>query len=360
MKKITLILLLSIIVGAPVTIFAATFTAADFEGTWETHVLVASEGGSAWEWLRGDIDDEGNYTGLVYQNTYEDVATSDYTLSISSSGVVSMDEDNTFNGKMNDSKNLIVANSHYLDEDYRYKLYVMVKRPSARTTFSDADFAGTWDVQGMWVSDGDDAGDQGWIRGSVTGNTSGHFTPGSFLDSYDNTTPPSLPDLDISPTTGGIVMTPPRVATALRGVMNADKNLMVIVLTEGAEHYLMLILVKREDASFSANDLAGTWDSQGLNAGINSQGNYHYWYSGLTAVGTAIDANGVVTAPDTDTSQDFEGIMNADKDLVVCTESLGTVGSAYQLSFNILRGTDDDDDDDIITPACFISVLSAD
>jgi len=82
-----------------------TFTLSDLEGTWKLHG--ASSGG--WFWLEYNSDSSGNVTFTSFLNSDGDThPPSPMTFSISSDGLITNPSDPTFNGSMNQLRDIIV------------------------------------------------------------------------------------------------------------------------------------------------------------------------------------------------------------------------------------------------------------
>lgn len=228
---------------------------------------------------------------------------------------------------------------------------------SFATTFTAADFEGTWRYYGL-ISGDSPTQTPGWYYGSHTMDTNGNITASSVItDSLGNSSyTPSGGAFSI--TTTGIVT----VGPLMRGFMNASKNLLVLVGTMCPGNfahvcgYNLLIAMKDASVSFNAADLAGTWQYHGLISGdgpaqtpgwyygshtidtsgaatsssviTDSLGNASYTPSGI---GFALSSTGIITA-----GGFLHGCMNASKDLMVIVGIMCPGDAAHVCGYNLM------------------------
>jgi hypothetical protein len=129
--------------------------------------------------------------------------------------------------------------------------------------------------------------------------------------------------------------------------MNAGKDMIAGVMTDGGGGYSLQIFSKRSGISYKISDLSGTWDFHTLVSGDSPQWTgwaYGSWHIGTDGAAsctsiTRSDSNSALpsdsqlsvssTGAVTITGTDFHGVMNAGKDMIAGVMTDG--GGGYNL-----------------------------
>lgn len=221
-----------------------SFTKSDLAGNWHMHQIVSGDAptedprcghGTASINTVGNLD--YTFTNVGSGSTESGSA----TLQISSSGVVTLNNDNATHGVMNDAKDQVVM----IDATTGTKgngLLILTKRVAA-ANFSAADLAGYWYAHQV-VSGDAPTDDPRWGYGAIHINATGKVT-------YKMTSPTSTGETGqatIQIDSGGIVTIDN--ASRTHGVVNDAQNQVVIVDgTSASKGYGLLILTRTEKVS---------------------------------------------------------------------------------------------------------------
>ncbi|MHC4807378.1 MAG: YybH family protein [Planctomycetota bacterium] len=365
-RKLTIPLLALLSIGMVLltltesTGFAQTFTTADFEGTWNVRGLSVRGNSGAWGYGTFTFNETGRLTGSYTTSTGH---------SESPSGMFSIDEHgviralnfggltSTYHGVMSRNKGMVVSTG--TGGDGSHQLQVLVKTGG---TFTTGDLEGVWNCHGL-IS-GDPPNERpGWFYQSITIDREGNATFSPVTDSEGTKGDRSYPD-KFSITEDGLV-TMPLAPVPFYGVMNQDKDMVVIVATMGPGddpgvrgHNLIVGL--KAGGTFTQSDLQGTWYWHGLASGddtawqgwfhtttvVDSSGSFsivpgsYLNSSGETDIawsGTmSITSDGIITIPG---KPDAHGRMSIDKDMIVMTMDDG--GGGYDLIIIVKAGAPD-------------------
>ena len=245
---------------------------------------------------------------------------------------------------MNDAENLIAATGTDQGASQEFLLSVAVKRGAV--TFDQADLTGEW--WGHALASGDYPNTPRWERFKCTANAAGVLNIFAFIDSTGNTIPGNPGALTVNANGAWSFANVP----SSNGVMNDDKNLLVMTFTDGAG-FTLLLMQKRDSTTYKTSDLEGLWHTHQVVSGdapavlgwarlkgnINGSGTYtitNYEDSqggttGSTTVPLAITSEGTVTVP----TSSFVGSMGNNKDLVIGAEDSSSGG--HKLSVMVLK-----------------------
>lgn len=221
-----------------------TFTTSDLQGTWNIHVLTTGDAPqfTCWAYAQMNIDVNGNATFLSKLNSAgETTLPGPVTLSLNPDGIINGSNDpSKFHGKMNQSKDLVVATMN--DGGGGYSLLILQK---AGGTFSTADLQGNWWTHGL-VSGDAPAQRIGWFYTNWSSDANGNFTALSHRDSTGLTTIPTGSTFSVSPS--GVVTS--ASLPSFHGIMNQKKDMMVFTFTgypgrdTGVGGYVLGIMLK--------------------------------------------------------------------------------------------------------------------
>lgn len=326
------------------TALAAPFTAADFEGIWNLHMLTGGYPDDFESWAHGTMtcNSDGQFT-IRATNRTEDTNVASGTLQILPDGVIasaSSSDGSGLHGVMNRERDLVVFTIN--DGGGGYDLVILTK---AGGSFVTGDLEGTWNMHAL--ASGDDLG--AWASGTFVGYATGMFR-GSYVTSTGHLEFPSgtlniSSDGIISASTG-IGITP----STFHGALSRDKSIMVCTGTGGDNSYQLCFFTKA-GGTFRPDDLPGTWHWHGLTSGHDTDG--HGWFHYTTTIDSSgdfsvvpdsyldssgetdiarggtmsISANGILTIPG---KPDAHGTMSSRKDIIVMTRN--HTGGGYDLA----------------------------
>ena len=250
-------------------------------------------------------------------------------------------------------------------------IFLLLCNTGLAQTFTEKDLQGTWDFH--MLTSGDAPQWVGWVYGVVSTDGNGNYTWISIKKSDGDSTLPGQGTMNI--TVDGVVTVS---GTDFHAVMNAQKDMIVGVMTDGGGGYNFMVYSKQNGGIYNTADLQGTWDFHALISGdapkpigwgygvdiVDVDGNFtclsitrNDGDSTPHPAGTMeISANGIVTF----IGGDFHGIINAQKDMIVGVMTDG--GGSYDLiSFSKQGDTstngDNGDDGDSGSGGCFISSM---
>jgi hypothetical protein len=287
----------------PATLAATTYSLADLQGSWNVLQIVSGVTPRAVH-NPVTIDASGNAPAATY--------------TIAPSGVVTF-APGGFRGLMTRDKGMIVGTCFPDAGDYA--LVVMV-RPGTNDTLSD--LQGTWKYNQLFVG-----ATHGWGRGGavIDGSGATSITKVAGLGSITSAT--------LAIDSAGTVTN--QADPNLFGVLSPDKDLVAIATTDSSGTPSLMLLT-RTGATFSGNDLIGTWRAGWLAVGstsywgrallVNDAGGNSTIESIALSYGTGADrprmvsltSDGTVTMDKTATSYtDFGGIMSIGKNMIIGT-----------------------------------------
>ncbi len=195
--------------------------------------------------------------------------------------------------------------------DYTYN----TAAPRSGVTFSTSELAGTWYFYGY--SDLTSSNDPGWSRATLTLDSTGLVTDGSWVDSDGSSVTITSGSLSIDSTGVGFgsVTDFSGITTTLSHFkMDFNKNIVTGVSIDSDNYRGAGVLIK-DEGTFSASDLAGTWYFYGF-SDLNSS-NDPGWSratltldsTGLVTDGSWVDSNGSsVTITSGSLSLDSNGV----------------------------------------------------
>lgn len=220
-----------------------TFATADLQGTWNYHVLTTGDAPQWTGWAYGQMNIDASGNGTFTSMNRRDGDTSlpgPVTLSLNPDGIINGSSPSKFHGKMNQSKDLVVATMN--DGGGGYSLLIFQK---AGGTFSTADLQGNWWNHGL-VSGDAPAQRIGWFYTNWSSDASGNFTALSHRDSTGLTTIPTGGTFSVSPS--GVVTS--AFLPSFHGILNQKKDMIVWTFTgypgkdTGVGGYVLGIMLK--------------------------------------------------------------------------------------------------------------------
>ncbi|MHC4489058.1 MAG: YybH family protein [Planctomycetota bacterium] len=341
--------------------FAAAFTTADLEGTWNVRGFGVRGNSGGWGYGTYTFIQTGRFTGTYNTSTGHTESPSGM-LSIDEHGVIRAIDfgglTSTYHGVMSRNKTMMVSTG--TGGDGSYQLHLLVK---AGGTFNTSDLQGTWVYHGL-VAGQRPIHQPGWYYGSMTMDSAGNATFSPVTDSEGNNDYTPYP-AEFSITEDGLVTSPmPKAEIPFNGVMNHGKDMIVAVATMVPGHsdsvrgYNLIVMQKENLGTFTTIDLSGTWYWHGLASGddtawkgwfycmttvdcigsfsvvpgsyLNSSGETDIAHSGTMS----ITSDGIITIL---AKPDAHGIMNIDKDMIVTIMNDG--GGGYDLMIFVKAGS---------------------
>jgi hypothetical protein len=208
------------------------YTAADFQGTWQTHCLIGGGSWTGWIHSASTIDNSGHYIidNLVKSDGNTNVSTG--TFSISSTGVITVGEVSTYNGFMSADKKLMATN---MTDGGGGGGLAIAQKVVAGTTYSNADLQGKWQMHDILV------GSNNWTEhGIMTIDAIGNGIVSDMIKdnggSYDN---PGTLILSVS--SDGIVT----YGTDFHGFISADKKVLIGTRSHDTGHAFSLMVLQK-------------------------------------------------------------------------------------------------------------------
>jgi hypothetical protein len=209
-------------------ITGTNYSSADLQGTWHTHYLVGGGGWTGWVHSTSTIDNSGNYTidNIVKSDGNSDASTG--TFSISSEGIITVNEVATYHGFMSADKKLMVTN---MTDGGGGGGLAVAQKVVAGTNYAISDLEGKWQLHEIL------SGSENWTEhGIMTIDANGDVTFSNMIkDNGGDYNNPGTISLSIS--NDGIVT----FGTDFHGFLSADKKL--IFGTKGDDSGLAYCLV---------------------------------------------------------------------------------------------------------------------
>lgn len=335
----------------------------DIEGIWQFHSLVVSGSSlSSWKgWAHGLINIDENGDATISDQVKSDGSVTSAavgTILIASSGVVTIENSNTYQGFMSADKRTI--NVTMGDEGGGYNLMV-VQKMVAGTTYSMTDLAGTWQFHSLVEGDNSVSSWTGWMHGTLSINASGNTNYIDVIKSDGSDNLANAGTISISPD-GSITMSNDNT---FHGYLSADKSTLIITMTDGGGGYNLTVAQKEiPGVTYTTADLQGAWKMHGLMNG-GTYALHNVWMRALFTVNengygevsnvsasdgdnyfgegaVSISESGVITLDWDDT---FHGYMSGDKRTIYETRSYPViVTDSFDLSidtvyrYNLLLG----------------------
>lgn len=236
------------------------------------------------------------------------------------------------------------AASNYTDKS------VAISYGSAQYKHTQTDLAGNWTFNGIIA--GDYPYLPGWYYGYMSVDATGVPTATApVVDSaIGSQSYPEIPNFSVT-TDGTVNLIPAYDMSGINyhGVLTRSNDVMVATdsMSPGSEYgvrgYNLQVNLKKSGATYTAADLAGTWNAHALSVDpnssmdgwmrfiltVNGSGNATFSSTASSITGTtypktlilSISSDGTVTG-NADTSPDLHGTMSADKKLMVITVSV--------------------------------------
>ena len=219
---------------------AATFSNADFSGTWSFYCDCQQEADTFNGWVYGTMESDGagNITGGTGTNSLgESITAPPGTYTLNSDGTMTITlTDMTIHAAMNDGKDVIAMVGTAIncgsDNHTEYNHGVAVKNQQG--AFVEGDFNGTWNMYTAWQDK--DAVNNGWVYGPITSDGAGGITAGTTLTFQDGTTDTIAAGSTYTVNANGTMTVvtlnlASGVTVDVIGAMNDGKNVVGIVYT---------------------------------------------------------------------------------------------------------------------------------
>jgi hypothetical protein len=221
-------------------------------------------------------------------------------------------------------------------------------------SFSQSDLKGTWNVIYFASSPGVTAGtDAGWMHENATIDASGNVTVNSISNSLGNATAPAAGTLVETINANGVITESGAngLGTGNETVMSANKMIAVGTASNGSDRIMRIFVKQVPGVTFSNADIS----SFPLVVSELETGANNYWEfvqgtinaaqqltstSDITNIGVqplitgpilAVTSTGIVTTTGVNGNPSFQGVMTADKKLIISTET-NSSGTSYKFS----------------------------
>jgi len=214
-------------------ITGTSYSAADFQGTWQTHYIVGGGQWTGWIHAVSIMDNAGSCisNSLVKSDGYTGVASGGTTL-ISSNGTITMGTVPTYNGFMSADKKLICTT---MTDGGGGGGLSIAQKVVAGTTYSNADLQGKWQMHDILV------GSENWTEhGILTIDASGNGILSNMVKDNGGTyNDPGTIALSIS--IDGIVT----YGTDFHGFLSADKKLVIGTRSHDSGNAYRLVVLQK-------------------------------------------------------------------------------------------------------------------
>jgi hypothetical protein len=300
------------------------YATADLAGTWELQELVAGPDGPWWGRGALTISSNGSFSGTISgsDGINENIAGK---LALSSGGLITCTQNcgPSFSGALDSGKSFAAATD--TEDDGTAVLLVMSKRASS---YSQSNMTGTWVLHG--IETGPSA--PWWYRGPLTIASNGAIT-GS-IESLDGTVDAAAGTLSLSGN-GRVTCTTSGCPNAFRGALDSGKTVVVATAIDDDGSTELAVVAKR-GASYAQSNLTGSWRLNSIATGQAEP----WWSRGTLSIaangslsGSIADIDGAMSPADGTLTiaadgivtmsgdSDFACAMDADKTVVVCTDS---------------------------------------
>ncbi|MDD2900540.1 MAG: hypothetical protein PHI31_17745 [Desulfuromonadaceae bacterium] len=338
----------------PVAGGIATTTAyaqSDMQGTWYWLTL-ENGGGGLWQFAKVTIDSSGNATLEQYTDSGGGAPhMTSTTLLLSSSGTVtssSRPAAEYFSGVMSTSKDLVVI-THSPDVSVTPHTSGITLLVKAGSNYTTADLQGTWKMQGFSLPG--TSTNFGWQRADVTINNLGAALVTNHITNLNSGAgaEPNNTDYFAVNSLGVVTMTG---FPQFRGILSADKNLMVMVMTNSDGSVVMGFL-SRTATGLTRADMAGTWKMNYLQKDIYGTD----WGRGITTVdaaGNTVFDNIIQSGISWSRLTGAVTSMSSSGSFTVSGEWGATFGGTMAINKNLMIGTVTQDPAGTPTPALLI------
>lgn len=209
-----------------------TYSSADFQGTWQTHYIVAGGDWTGWVHAVSVVDNTGNcISNTLVKSDGESGVSSGGITSISSAGITTIDGMATYHGFMSADKKLMVNN---MTDGGGGGGLSIVQKVVAGTNYSTADLVGTWQLHDIIV------GSENWTEhGIMTIDANGNGIISNMVRD-DGVTFNNPGTIAMLISTSGIIT----FGEDFHGFMSADKKLIIGTKGEAADAYSLVVLQK--------------------------------------------------------------------------------------------------------------------
>jgi len=284
---------------------AATFSNADFSGTWSFYCDCQQEADTFNGWVYGTMESDGagNITGGTGTNSLgESITVPPATYTLNSDGTMTITlTDMTIHAAMNDGKDVIATVETSIncggDNHTEYGHGVAIKNQGV---FDGGDFNGTWNMYTAWQDK--DAVNNGWVYGPITSDGAGGITAGTTLTFQDGTTDTIVAGSTYTVNANGTMTVvtlnlASGVTVDVIGAMNDGKDVVGIVYTVadgGVDIAYGAGTIIKNQGGFDNSNFASDWSfylsSQEKDAVDNG-----WVYGTLTSNGAGVITGGQVT-----------------------------------------------------------------
>ncbi|MBI5576932.1 MAG: hypothetical protein HY896_11285 [Deltaproteobacteria bacterium] len=337
----------------PPSLSGAVFSMGDLQGTWDFNSLATS---GMFGWMQGvlsvDNTGMGAMTSLV-RNGMSWPSMDNVPFAMFPSGIVRMDNDNTFHAILSKDKTMMAAT--WTDNTGGSALMIFRKQGGA---YAQSDLYGTWNFHRLTA--GSDNTTSGWAFGTMTMSSPGTATITAVQTSNNNMSEVGS-SFFVSMGGNGIVTS--SGDNTFHGVMSQDKNMMVLTKTNASGHYDLMVLMRSDTGvSYNTTDLTGDWMQHGVVSGDPNDTNWNFGQMVMDSTGQAtfngmmgrtgafsmqpgtfaMNSSGVISMggmgmdggmTNQMTAQAYSGLMNPAKNIMVATYTDGNGG--YQLGIGM-------------------------
>jgi hypothetical protein len=229
------------------------YNTSDLEGTWRLHMLASGDSPQWTGWAYGaqEIDFEGNLEWLSFERSDGNSDLTPYAaLTLSSDGIVTIPGED-FYGSMNTQKNMIFGVMTYDDGGYAF----------LNLTKNNGESYDASDLEGIWrlhmLTSGDSPQWTGWVYGKQAIDVEGNMNWTAITRSDGDASLPSS-NIALGIDSNGVVT---GIGRDFTGAMNAEKDMIVGVMTDGGGGYDFLNFTKNDTIPDTDNDgVPDPWD----------------------------------------------------------------------------------------------------
>lgn len=304
-----------------------SFSTSDLAGTWN---MIKFQAGSSplwshWVFTIGS-DGVSQYTTTVTSSGagYANAA----NFNITTSGIVTLEQDASYVSVMNSAKNLIIGTG---TKNGSPLMIVLVK---SERSFTSADLVGNWKANSL--SQGTTTS---WKRSDIAIDASGNMVSVNSVSSTGAIVGSSTSEISIS--NQGVVTNPNYSSDY--GVMDSSKNNLFVVGSSSSGDLQLIIFTRTGNSNLSLTDMQGSWKTNILSL------NNFYWARGISFFDEsgnmtstnrvqnnialpdgssspfAITSGGIIGSPASNST--FSGVMALNKDLMVGTLTQDLTGT---------------------------------
>lgn len=214
------------------TVSGTTYSSADFQGTWQTHYLVAGGNWTGWVHAVSVMDNDGSsISNTLVKSDGETGVSSGGATSISSAGIITVEGMATYHGFMSADKKLMITT---LTDGGGGGGISIAQKEVAGTTYSKTDLQGIWQMHDIIV------GSENWTEhGIMTIDANGNAIISNMIRD-DGVTFENPGSITMLISEGGIIT----FGIDFHGFMSADKQLIIGTKGDSSDAYSLVALQK--------------------------------------------------------------------------------------------------------------------